>query len=85
MDGYYHDWLEAYGPKLVLMGYMNDATNNFFACFYDYEGLYPAMDSLQRYIHLYGFTVSLYLDKHSTYKTMKQPVTWLNILYLVLH
>lgn len=31
------------------------------------------MDSLKRYIHLYGRPVSLYLDKHSTYKTTREP------------
>ncbi len=30
------------------------------------------MDSLERYIRLYGSPVSLYLDKHSTYKTTRQ-------------
>jgi transposase len=75
MDGSHHDWLEERGPRLVLMGYIDDATNRFFGRFYDYEGVYPAMDSLERYIRLYGLPVSLYLDKHSTYKTTRQPAT----------
>jgi hypothetical protein len=75
MDGSHHDWLEDRGPRLVLMGYIDDATNRFFGRFYDYEGIYPAMDSLERYIRLYGRPVSLYLDKHSTYKTTRQPDT----------
>ncbi len=33
------------------------------------------MDSLQRYIRLYGRPVSLYMDKHSTYKTTRDPST----------
>ena len=73
MDGSHHDWLEGRGPQLVLMGYIDDATNRFFGRFYDYEGVYPAMDTLERYIRLYGVPVSLYLDKHSTYKTTRQP------------
>jgi transposase len=75
MDGSHHDWLEERGPRLVLMGYIDDAKNRFFGRFYDYEGIYPAMDSLKRYIKLYGLPVSLYLDKHSTYKTTRQPDT----------
>ena len=75
MDGSHHDWLENRGPRLVLMGYIDDATNRFFGHFYDYEGIYPAMDSLERYIRLNGLPVSLYLDKHSTYKTTRQPDT----------
>ncbi|MFC2166801.1 ISNCY family transposase [Acidobacteriota bacterium] len=75
MDGSHHDWLEKRGPRLVLMGYIDDATNRFFGRFYDYEGVYPAMDSLTHYIGMYGVPASLYLDKHSTYKTTRQPDT----------
>ena len=75
MDGSHHDWLEDRGPRLVLMGYIDDATSRFFGCFYDYEGVYPAMDSFKQYIELYGLPLSLYLDKHSTYKTTRQPQT----------
>ncbi|MFC2160736.1 ISNCY family transposase [Acidobacteriota bacterium] len=73
MDGSHHDWLEGRGSKMVLMGYVDDATGHFFGRFYDYEGLFPAMDSLEHYIRLYGCPVTLYLDKHSTYKTTRQP------------
>jgi hypothetical protein len=73
MDGSHHDWLEGRGPKLVLMGYVDDAMSRFYGRFYDYEGVYPAMDSLERYIRLYGFPQSLYSDKHSTYKTTREP------------
>lgn len=73
MDGSHHDWLEQRGPRMVLMGYVDDATGRFYGRFYDYEGLFPAMDSLERYIRQYGSPVSLYLDKHSTYKTTRQP------------
>lgn len=73
MDGSHHDWLEGRGSTMVLMGYVDDATGYFFGRFYDYEGLIPAMDSLEHYIRLYGCPVSLYLDKHSTYKTTRQP------------
>jgi hypothetical protein len=75
MDGSHHDWLEGRGLELVFMGYIDDATNRVFGFFYDYEGVYPAMDSFKRYISLYGLPKSLYLDKHSTYKTTRQPDT----------
>ncbi len=73
MDGSHHEWLEGRSPRLVLIGYVDDATSRFFGRFYDYEGVYPAMDSLKCYIHLHGLPVSIYLDKHSTYKTTRQP------------
>jgi hypothetical protein len=69
MDGSHHDWLEGRGPKLVLMGYIDDATGQVFGRFYDYEGTLPAMDSLRRYIQKNGIPQSLYLDKHKTYKS----------------
>jgi hypothetical protein len=75
LDGSHHAWLEKRGPKLVLMGYVDDATGRFFGRFYDHEGVFPAMDSLRRYLDLYGLPQALYLDKHSTYKTTRQPDT----------
>ena len=72
MDGSHHAWLEDRGPRLVLMGYVDDATGRFYGRFYDHEGVYPAMDSLRRYIGLYGLPLVIYLDKHSTYKTSRQ-------------
>ena len=69
IDGSHHDWLEKRGPQLVLMGHKDDATGDVFARFYEYEGTFPAMDSLERYIQKYGIPQSIYLDKHSTYKS----------------
>ena len=56
------------------MGYIDDATNNIFAGFYEYEGTIPAMDSFKfmqgficQYTEKYGLPMSIYLDKHTTY------------------
>ena len=51
------------------MGYIDDATGDVFASFYDHEGTMPAMDSLHGYIKRKGIPQSLYLDKHTTYKS----------------
>lgn len=69
MDGSHHDWFEGRGPKCVLMAYIDDATGRVFGRFYEYEGTIPAMDSFRRYIRKYGLPMSVYLDKHSTYKS----------------
>lgn len=69
MDGSHHDWFEGRGPKSVLMAYIDDATGRVFGRFYEYEGTIPAMDSFKRYIRKYGLPLSVYLDKHSTYKS----------------
>jgi len=68
MDGSHHGWLERRGPKLVLMGYIDDATGRFYGKFYEYEGTMPALGSLRGYVRKYGIPKTIYLDKHSTYK-----------------
>jgi len=75
MDGSHHDWLEGRGSKgkIVLMGYVDDATGKVYARFYEYEGVIPALDSMYRYMEENGVPQSVYLDKHSTYKTTRQP------------
>ena len=73
VDGSHHDWLEGRGPELVLMAYIDDATSRVMARFYDYEGTLPAMDSFRRYIRRYGVPTSLYLDKHTAYKSPAKP------------
>ena len=68
MDGSHHDWLEGRGPRLVLIGYIDDATGRAFGRFYDYEGTVPAMKSIKDYMQINGIPMTIYLDKHSTYK-----------------
>jgi hypothetical protein len=73
MDGSHHDWFEGRGPRCVLMGYIDDATGIPFAKFCSYEGSLTAMSSFKDYIRKHGIPMSVYLDKHSTYKTTKKP------------
>jgi len=73
LDGSHHDWFEGRGPACVFLGYIDDATNTVFGRFYDYEGTWPALDSLKRYIRQYGIPQGVYLDKHTTYKSWAQP------------
>lgn len=73
MDGSIHDWFEGRGPKCVLMGYNDDATGIPFGRFYAYEGTVPALDSFKGYIKKYGIPLTVYLDKHTTYKSTGKP------------
>jgi transposase len=73
IDGSHHDWFEGRGPVCVFMGYIDDATGTVYGRFYDYEGVIPAMDSMKRYIRRYGIPQSVYLDKHTTYKSWAKP------------
>jgi hypothetical protein len=69
MDGSHHDWFEGRGPYCVLMSYIDDATGKVFGRFYEYEGTIPALDSFKRYSQKNGLPVSVYLDRHTTYKS----------------
>jgi hypothetical protein len=73
LDGSHHDWFEGRGPACVFLGYIDDATNTVWGRFYDYEGTWPALDSLTRYIRQSGRPQSVYLDKHTTYKSWAKP------------
>ena len=73
LDGSHHDWLEGRGPKLVLMGYIDDATSTVEAGFYDHEGTVPALDSFRGWVERYGIPCSVYLDKHTTYRSPQTP------------
>lgn len=73
MDGSHHDWFEGRGPKCVFMGYIDDATGKVFGRFYEYEGTIPAMDSFRQYVRKNGIPMSVYLDKHMTYKSPAEP------------
>jgi transposase len=73
LDGSHHDWFEGRGPACVFMGYIDDATNTVAGRFYEYEGTWPALDSLKRYIRQYGIPQGVYLDKHTTYQSWAKP------------
>ena len=73
LDGSHHDWFEGRRPKCVLMAYIDDATSKVHGRFYEYEGTIPAMESFKRYIRKHGIPMSLYMDKHTTYKSPAEP------------
>jgi hypothetical protein len=72
MDGSHHPWFEDRGEPCVLMGYIDDATGIPFARFCPKEGSLTAMGSFKGYIKKHGIPISVYLDKHSTYKVAKK-------------
>jgi len=72
-DGSHHDWFEGRGPWCVLMGQIDDATNIVSAEFHDHEGTLPFMAAFKSYIKAKGIPVSVYIDRHTTYKSNKKP------------
>ena len=73
MDGSHHNWFEDRSPKCVLMAYIDDASGRVYGRFYEYEGTMPAMDSFKRYIKRHGIAISIYFDRHTTYKSPSEP------------
>jgi transposase len=69
LDGSHHDWFEKRRDKAVLMAFIDDATGMVYAKFYEYEGTIPAMDLLKNYAFEYGLPMSIYSDRHTTYKS----------------
>jgi transposase len=73
MDGSHHKWFEDRRAKCVLMAYIDDAIGRAYFRFYEYESTIPAMDSFMRYIRRYGIPMSIYFDRHTTYKSPAEP------------
>ncbi|MBU2064133.1 MAG: ISNCY family transposase [Candidatus Omnitrophica bacterium] len=72
-DGSHHDWFEGRGPWCVLMGQIDDATSKVSAEFHGHEGTLPFMASFKSYIEVKGIPLSVYIDRHTTYKSNKKP------------
>jgi len=72
-DGSHHDWFEGRGPWCVFMGQIDDATSKVSAEFHDYEGTLPFMASFRSYVKAKGIPISVYIDRHTTYKSNKKP------------
>lgn len=68
-DGSYHKWFEDKAGELCLLASIDDATGRITqAEFIHYEGVKPAFAFWQKYAKTKGKPVSIYLDRHSTYK-----------------
>ena len=74
IDGSHHRWLEdRLDQEICFMGYIDDASSELFGCFYEYEGTFPALDSFKDFIEKNGVPRTIYVDRHSTYKTVRKP------------
>lgn len=73
MDGSHHDWFEGRGPKCVLMVMIDDATSRTYARFYPAETTQGAFDVFGRWVKAHGIPRSLYVDKHSIYRSEDHP------------
>lgn len=68
-DGSDHNWLEGRGPKLCLIGAIDDATSKVpYALFQEQETTQGYMRMLQEIVLRYGIPGALYHDKHSIFE-----------------
>ena len=68
-DGSRHDWLEGRGPKLCLIGAIDDATGKVpYALFSDQETTEGYMRMLQEIVLREGIPAALYHDRHTIFE-----------------
>jgi len=74
-DGSYHDWFEGRDDACCLLGSIDDATSQIIKLeFVNWEGVMPAFIYWKEYIESRGKPLSIYLDRHSTYKQNQKSI-----------
>jgi transposase len=69
-DGSRHDWLEGRGPRLTLVGAIDDATGRMTAAtFRDQEDTAGYLTVLRDTVRRYGVPLALYRDRHTLFET----------------
>jgi len=66
-DASEHDWLEGRGPRMVLVGMIDDATSRVMLRFHPAETTEAYMDLLGRWVKKHGRPVSWYSDRDSVF------------------
>ena len=73
-DGSDHDWLEGRGPRLTLIAYIDDATNEVpAAVFREQEDAAGYMLALRELCQTRGVPLSLYADRHKIFQAEQHP------------
>jgi len=67
-DGSHHDWLEARGERMVLVGMIDDASSKVVARFYPAETTEAYMDLLGRYLRKHRRMLAMYVDRDSIFR-----------------
>jgi transposase len=75
VDGSPHDWLEGRGPRMCLVGAIDDATSNVpYALFRQQEDTRGYLMVLRQIVEMKGIPLSLYHDKHMIFVLPKKEV-----------
>ena len=64
-----HDWLEGRGPRIYLVGMMDDASSRLWAHFVSQDSTAENLQVLWGYVERYGRPVAFYTDKASLFET----------------
>jgi transposase len=74
VDGSPHDWLQGRGPRLCLIGAIDDATNKVMgALFVQAESSWGYFTLFSKTFRQYGLPKSIYSDCHSVFWTDREP------------
>ena len=73
LDGSQHRWFGRHEPEACLMNMVDDATGTTLSLMTESETLEGAMRLLWHWIERYGVPVALYTDRHTIYKSPRQP------------
>jgi len=75
LDASRHDWLEERGPRLSLVGAIDDATGLVpWACFREQEDAHGYFLLMRHVVRRHGIPVAVYSDQHSIFRTTKTAV-----------
>lgn len=74
VDGSPHDWLQGRGPRLCLIGAIDDATSKVVgALFVEAESSWGYFGLFSEVFHAHGVSQSIYTDCHSVFWTDREP------------
>jgi transposase len=74
VDGSSHDWLQGRGPRLCLIGAIDDATGKVVGgLFQQAESSWGYFKLFSSIFHQHGLPQSIYSDRHSVFWTDRQP------------
>ena len=74
VDGSPHDWLQGRGPRLCLIGAIDDATSKVMGAFFvAAESSWGYFKLFSEVFKAHGVSQSIYTDRHSVFWTDRQP------------
>ena len=74
VDGSPHDWLQGRGPRLCLIGAIDDATSKVMGAFFvQAESSWGYFTLFSDIFHAHGLSHSIYTDRHSVFWTDREP------------